>query len=94
MASAPPCPRARCRFGERFGFGCRWPTKCAFLRVGIPIRGPEDAMDDAAKLAFTVGAIVFGLMVLVPIASFLLKAAVVAGLAGLAVFVLVRIFRR
>ena len=51
-------------------------------------------MDDAVKLAFTVGAIVFGLMVLLPIASFLLKAAVVAGLAGLAVFVLVRMFGR
>lgn len=50
-------------------------------------------MDEPAKLALIVAAIVFGLMVLLPIASFLLRAAVIAGLAGLAVFVLARLFR-
>jgi len=51
-------------------------------------------MDDALRLAFLVASIVFGLMVLIPIASFLLKAAVVAGLAGLAVYAVVRLVGR
>lgn len=49
-------------------------------------------MDDAIRLAFLVGALVFALMVLIPIASFLLKAAVVAGLAAAAVYLAVRLF--
>ena len=49
-------------------------------------------MDDALRLAFLVGALVFALMIVIPIASFLLKAAVVAGLAALAVYVVVRLF--
>lgn len=49
-------------------------------------------MDDALRLALLVGALVFALMVLIPIASFLLKAVVVAGLAGLAVYLVVRLF--
>jgi hypothetical protein len=51
-------------------------------------------MSDPVKTALIAGAIVFALMVLVPIASFLLKAAVVAALAGLAVWVLLKIFGR
>ncbi|MEM0937845.1 MAG: hypothetical protein AAF646_11510 [Pseudomonadota bacterium] len=51
-------------------------------------------MGDPGRLALIVGVIVFGLMVLVPIASFLLKAAVVAGLAALAVYIIVRFVGR
>jgi len=51
-------------------------------------------MEDAAKLAVSVAAIVFGLMVLIPIASFLLKAAVVAALAGVAIYVVARLIGR
>jgi hypothetical protein len=50
--------------------------------------------DDALRLAILVGAIVFALMVLVPVASFLLRAAVIAALAGLAVYVLARLIGR
>lgn len=51
-------------------------------------------MNSATGTAVIVAAIVFGLIVLVPIASFLLRAAVIAGLAGLAVYVLLRVFGR
>ena len=51
-------------------------------------------MEDAAKLAIAVAAIVFALMVLIPIASFLLKAAVVAALAGVAIYVVARVLGR
>ena len=51
-------------------------------------------MDDAVRLALIVGALVFLLMVLIPIASFLLKAVVVAGLAALGVFVILRLVGR
>jgi len=51
-------------------------------------------MDDPLRLAILVAAIVFGLMVLLPVASFLLRAAVIAGLAGLAVYLLARLLGR
>jgi hypothetical protein len=51
-------------------------------------------MDDALRLALVVGAVVFALMVLVPVASFLLRAAVIAALAGLAVYVIARLLGR
>jgi len=51
-------------------------------------------MDDALRLALLVGAVVFALMVLVPVASFLLRAAVIAALAGLAVYVIARLLGR
>lgn len=49
-------------------------------------------MTDATRIAFLVAAIVFAVMVLVPIASFLLRAALVAAVAGGAVWVLARLF--
>ena len=45
-------------------------------------------MNTPAATALIIAAIVFGLIVLIPIASFLLRAAVIAALAGLAVYVL------
>ncbi len=51
-------------------------------------------MNDALRLAMVVGALVFALMLLVPIASFLLRAAVVAGLAALGVYIFLRIIGR
>lgn len=51
-------------------------------------------MSSPLASAIVVGAIVFGLIILIPIASFLLRAAVIAGLAGLAVYVLLRVFGR
>jgi hypothetical protein len=49
-------------------------------------------MNRSMQNAIIVAAIVFGLMIVVPVASFLLRAAIVAGLAGLAVYVLHRMF--
>ncbi|WP_158547465.1 hypothetical protein [Rhodovulum sp. 12E13] len=51
-------------------------------------------MNDALAIALVAAAIVFALMVLVPVASFLLRAAVVAGLAGLAVYLVARLLGR
>jgi membrane protein implicated in regulation of membrane protease activity len=51
-------------------------------------------MDDAVRLALTAGAVVFALMVLLPIASFLLKAAIVAALAMVAVYIVARMLGR
>lgn len=51
-------------------------------------------MNDALRLAMVVGAIVFALVLLVPIASFLLRAVVIAGLAALAVYVFLRVIGR
>lgn len=51
-------------------------------------------MQDSIWIATVTAAIVFGLMIIVPIASFLLKAAVVALIAGAAVYVLMRLFGR
>lgn len=51
-------------------------------------------MSDAKNIALLVALIVFGVMVLIPIASFLLKALIVAAVAGLAVYLLVRLFGR
>jgi hypothetical protein len=51
-------------------------------------------MNDALALALVAAVIVFVLMVLVPVASFLLRAAVVAGLAGLAVYLVARLLGR
>ena len=49
-------------------------------------------MSDPVRTALIVAAIVFLVMVAVPIASFLLRAAFVAAVAGLAVWVLIRLF--
>lgn len=51
-------------------------------------------MNSPAATALIIAAIVFGLIILIPIASFLLRAAVIAALAGLAVYLLLRIFGR
>ncbi|MEL6203743.1 MAG: hypothetical protein AAFR47_00315 [Pseudomonadota bacterium] len=51
-------------------------------------------MEDSVKVAMLAGALVFVLIVLIPIASFLLKAAIVALLAGLGVFVVLRLLGR
>lgn len=51
-------------------------------------------MQDSLWIAIVTAAIVFGLMIIIPIASFLLKAAVVALIAGAAVYLLMRLFGR
>ncbi len=65
--------------------------------AAIPARAgqAEDRdMQDSLWIAIVTAAIVFGLMIIIPIASFLLKAAVVALIAGAAVYVLMRLFGR
>lgn len=49
-------------------------------------------MSEATRLAWIVAALVFVVMVAIPVASFLLRAAVVAALAGAAVWLVVRLF--
>jgi hypothetical protein len=51
-------------------------------------------MGDAGKTALIVAGVVFLAMVLVPVASFLLRAAFVAAVAGLAVWAVMRLFGR
>lgn len=49
-------------------------------------------MGDATRIALLTAAIVFLVMVLIPVASFLLRAALVAAVAGGAVWVLAKLF--
>ena len=49
-------------------------------------------MNSALQNAVIVAAVVFALMILVPVAGFLLRAALVAGLAGLVIYLLHRVF--
>jgi hypothetical protein len=51
-------------------------------------------MGEAGRTALIVAGIVFLAMVLVPVASFVLRAAVVAAVAGLAVWAVLRFFGR
>lgn len=50
--------------------------------------------DDAVRVAVGAGVIAFALLIFVPIASLLIRALLWAGLVGLAVFVVMRLFGR